>query len=79
MSDVFDDILPEETSIVNNNVEKDTWYIDYYPTWDRDKNGRYRHDDLQHGWVYADNKAEAISNAREDIDDLGEIIRVYKK
>ena len=77
ISDVFDNILPKE--IENHNVEKDTWYIDYYPTWDRDKNGRYKHDDLQHGWVYADNKAEAISNARNEIDDLGEIIRVYKK
>ena len=79
VDNVFDDIISKENTIVNNNREKDTWYIDYYPTWDRDKNGRYKHDDLQHGWVYADSKSEAISNAREDIDDLGEIIRVYKK
>lgn len=57
-----------------NQFKQDKYYIDYYPTWDKGI-----HDDLQHAWCYASSKLEALEYFRCEVDDLGEIIQIYKK
>lgn len=76
-NDLFNELKDYYTELKNtqkvNQPTKVTkkFKVTYWPTWDRG-----RHDDLQHQWVHATDKNDAYYVAREEIDDLSEIISI---
>lgn len=62
-----------QSSVSTQKRELQTYYLDYYPTWDHGN-----HDDLQHAWCEAYSEEEARQRFEEEVDDLDEIIQIHR-